>query len=502
MPVFLKQMALRSSAIFIVKLMGALARIPLFRLLGAEGVGLYQMAYSFYGLILTIITAGFPTALFLMTAKDAQRGKNLVVMMLVCLAVIGGGIGYLSYRLAPDIALFMGDQNLTVPIQYIAPALVVVPLLHLVRGYLQGIESYGSIASSEVIEQLVRVCTMLGFATVWAVHGKVWAVSGAVFGAFTGAVCALLFLIIPLRMSLRVINGERLEQTISIGLPVFLYSSVTILATRLVVPVSEFLDALIVPHRLQDGGMSADQAIAVFGEIAGMAVTAVYFPTIMTAAISHTLSAKITEDWKDKKNKIFVRRSHLALQLTWGLGVVSTLFLFFYARDVSMLLFNKEEVGGAIRYLCAIPLLTGLREVTTTILWAQEREQEPVKGLLFGSACSVVLGYLLIAIPGFGYEGTVISILSLELVSVVWNMKQIKKSVNRIFLFMPALWEAFHIVMIGIGCFWVIGAVNELFFYTWPIYVQEIEKMVLFYGGLVSYMGLRFVKRNGLTIFF
>ncbi|WP_231956047.1 polysaccharide biosynthesis protein [Aneurinibacillus soli] len=495
-------MALRTSAIFIVKVMGALVRIPLFRLLGAEGVGLYQMAYSFYGLILTMITAGFPTALFLMTAKDTRRGKNLVMMMLVCLAVIGGGAGYLSYAFAPAIALFMGDQNLTIPIQYIAPALFIVPLLHLVRGYLQGIESYGFIASSEVLEQLVRVCTMLGLATTWAIHGKVWAVSGAVFGAFTGAVCALLFLLIPLRMSLRVVDGERLRQTISMSLPIFLYSSVAILATRLIVPVSEFLDALIIPHRLQDGGMSADQAIAAFGEISGMAVTAVYFPTIITAAISHTLSAKITEDWKNKKNKAFVRRSCLALQLAWGLGMVSTLFLFFYAHDVSVLLFGKEEVEYAIRYLCAIPLLTGLREVTTTILWAQEREREPVKGLLFGSICSVVLAYLLIAIPGFGYEGTVISMLSLECVSVLWNIGQIKKSHNRIFLFMPALWEACHILVIGIGCFWILGTINEMFFNTLPVSFQEIEKMVLFYGGLASYMGLRFVRRNRLTLFF
>jgi stage V sporulation protein B len=63
LPTVIQQLALRSGAIFLVKLIGFLARIPLYRLLGAEGIRLYQMAYSVYGLALTVITGGFPKSL-------------------------------------------------------------------------------------------------------------------------------------------------------------------------------------------------------------------------------------------------------------------------------------------------------------------------------------------------------------------------------------------------------------------------------------------------------
>ncbi|MFT9847673.1 oligosaccharide flippase family protein [Aneurinibacillus sp. REN35] len=500
-PVFFRQLALRTSAIFVVKLMGALIRIPLFRLLGAEGVGLYQMAYSFYGLVLTFIMGGFPTALSLLTAKDARKGKTLTIILLVCLAFVGSCAAYLTYIFAPRIALFMGDQKLTVAIQYIAPALFTVPLLHLIRGYLQGIEYYGYIAGSEVIEQLVRVCTMLGLVTLWMMHGEVWTVGGAVFGAFSGAVCALLFLLFPLRVSFQVSNNERTTQSLFIGFPIFLHSALAILATRLVVPVSEFLDALIIPHRLQDGGMSITQATAVFGEISGMAVTAVYVPTIVTAAISHTLSSKVAEDWKSKKYNAFSRKSRLTIQLTWGWGIVSLLFLFFYAYEISTLLFGNDEVGRGIRYLCAVPLLTGIREVTTTILWSQEREKEPIMGLILGIVCSVILAYFLVAIPGYGYEGAALSILSLECVAAIWNVVQIKKMNNGIFLIFPALWEAICILVTGVLYFFLLSTMKGAFFHTLPIFVQEIGAMALFGGGMAVYIGIRFLKKNRYAIY-
>ncbi|MEI0739404.1 oligosaccharide flippase family protein [Paenibacillus sp. JTLBN-2024] len=69
LPSFLKQTVMRTGIIFLVKAIGLTVRIPLFRLLGSEGAGIYQMVYSIFGFALTLIVGGFPTSLALMTAK-------------------------------------------------------------------------------------------------------------------------------------------------------------------------------------------------------------------------------------------------------------------------------------------------------------------------------------------------------------------------------------------------------------------------------------------------
>ncbi|MCI1694889.1 polysaccharide biosynthesis protein [Aneurinibacillus aneurinilyticus] len=504
--VFFKQLAFRTSAILIVKVIGAFIRIPLFRLLGAEGVGLYQMTYSYYGFLLTFISGGFPTALSFVTAKNQKQGKAFLKMTSVLLMIAGAITGAVSYLFSQDIAIFMGDSQLALPIQYVAPALCIVPLLSLIRGFLQGIEYYGSIAVSEVAEQIVRVSTMLVLTMLWMGYGHGLAVGGAVFGAFTGAASALFFLLCVLRFHVfRQYQAEgNLQAPVLSMLPdalSYMKMSIAILATRLIVPLSEFLDAVIIPHRLQDAGFSASQAISIFGEISGMATTVVYLPTLITAALSHTLAAKIAEDWKRGKQESVFRRIRLAVQLTWMWGIGSGLFLFFYGKTLGMLLFDDPSVGEAIRYFALIPLLTGIREVTTTILWAQDRKKEPMIGLVAGTVCSIVLSYVLVGIPGFGYEGAIISIVSLEVVAMLWNFRIVKKQNKTAFSVFFIVKEGLGMLLIGLCLFQVLHRLVEMYILFLPQYVQAVIEMLVFYTGIALYTIVRFVKVNKMKLF-
>ncbi|KPD10106.1 hypothetical protein AM501_00515 [Aneurinibacillus migulanus] len=505
-PVFLKQLALRTSAILIVKTIGALIRIPLFRLLGAEGVGLYQMTYSYYGFLLTFISGGFPTALSFMTAKNLGQGKAFLKVTTFFFMIAGTVAGVISYLFASDIAVFMGDRQLMLPIQYVAPALCIVPILSLMRGFLQGIEQYGSIAVSEIVEQMVRVGTMLALTLLWIGYGNSLAVGGTVFGAFTGAASALIFLLFIFRFRdfQQYQKGGRLSPPVLTILPdvsSYLKMAMAILATRLIVPLSEFLDAVIIPHRLQDAGLSASQATGIFGEVSGMATTIVYLPTLITAALSHTLAAKIAEDWKEEEYTSVFRRTRLAVQLTWMWGTGSGLFLFFYGKNLGFLLFDNPFVGEAIRYLALIPLLTGIREVTTTILWAQDEKKEPLIGLVAGMVCSVVLSYVLVGIPGFGYEGIIISILSLEAVAMLWNFRIIKKQNNTVFSASSIVNEVIGMLLIGWCLFQMLHCLGEMYMLFLPQYVQEGVKMSLFYMIIVLYAIIRFIKANKIKLF-
>lgn len=58
----------------VVKLMGAAYRIPLSRLIGEEGMGLYQMAYPVYLVFLSVSTAGLPVAISKLVAEGVAKG--------------------------------------------------------------------------------------------------------------------------------------------------------------------------------------------------------------------------------------------------------------------------------------------------------------------------------------------------------------------------------------------------------------------------------------------
>jgi stage V sporulation protein B len=427
-----KQLAFRLNAIVLVKVLGFLGRIPLYRILGAEGVGLYQVTYSFYGLIFTAVTGGFPTALALTTSKNRELGKQIFKGLLIFSLFLGGSLGFFIFFSAPHIAKALGNPNLAFAVRCISPAVCVIPLLFVLRGYLQGLEYYRSIASSELVEQAARIAVLLILTATWSQYGVPVAVGGAVLGAFSGASCALLLLCV-----LFIYNSNRsssvFRERINVpedgltlrikrkDLKIFIGTALAISATRIIVPLSDFLDSLIIPFRLQISGLTYEEAISIFGEITGMAATIVYLPTVFTAVLSYTLSTKVAADWKDQNKERFVHRCQTAMEMTWLWGIGTTMFLFFYSNPLSMILFDHAGASKAIRYLSVIPFFVGNRELTTTLLWCVNLKRVPINGLLLGVMISLCASFFLSAIPGFGYAGAAISIVLLEIAAASWN---------------------------------------------------------------------------------
>lgn len=432
LPPMLKQMALRTSAMLIVKLLGLLLRIPLFRYLGPEGVGLYQIAYSFYGLVLTLLTGGMPMALTLFTAKNAGTGWRIyrdmsLLYIGVCTLLCTG-----FFLFTNEIALRLGNVKLELAIRMFLPALWIVPLLSLLRGYLQGLEVFGGIAVSEIVEQSVRVGTILLLLSIGTSLSLPQALGTAALGASAGAVCALVFLLMMLllrqpRTSANPASGKAEPDR---TLRLFAHTTLALTATRLIIPLSDFLEASIVPMQLQSSGLTSGQALAIFGEMTGMAMTIVYIPTLITFSLTHTLSPKIAADWQERRFHRAFRRIGKAMNLSMLWGISASLFLFTFAEDLARLLFDQPKLATAIRLLSLCPLLAGLREVTTSVLWSVGRKKEPMRGILAGIACSMTMLFVLTGIPGWGYNGIAAGVLLFETIPVLWNLKVLRRDLQ------------------------------------------------------------------------
>jgi stage V sporulation protein B len=454
----IKQLAFRSFILLLIKIIGGIVRIPLFRLLGAEGVGLYQMVYSLYGLLLTFITGGLPTTLTIWAATDQQKGLRMLRSAVIMLTVFGVTVGLLAHALAYQLAELLGDHRLVWSIRLMAPAIALVPLLSLVRGYMQGLECYGLIAVSELIEQLFRVFTMLLLVSVWINHSIGLAVGGAVLGAVIGAWMALIFLIVVMHSTWKNKRSKKLYKVKDPRSNLFSFIwlirvSFAISATRLIMPLSDFIDALIIPHRLQHLGVTNEQATAIYGVFTGMAASIVYLPSLVSSAVTHVYTSKMAADWNKQNYVQFQARSSLILQLVWLWGLGCSLFLYFNHEQLSRVLFGDGMVSKAIMYLCLAPLISGMRELTTTILWAANKRKEPMMGLILGILISSSLGYYLVGQASFSLVGIACELLALECTALLWNIRTLYKMNVSFFLFKPIIKDTLLIMAIAGFCF-------------------------------------------------
>ena len=100
---------------FIAKIVGALYRIPLTNLIGGEGIGLYQLVYPFYCLLLTVSATGIPSSIAKLTAERIERGESprpLFSLAMKMFLVIGGASAVLMVALAPLLSWAQGERGL------------------------------------------------------------------------------------------------------------------------------------------------------------------------------------------------------------------------------------------------------------------------------------------------------------------------------------------------------------------------------------------------------
>ena len=160
---FLRGAMVLTIAGIVVKILGGINRILLSRLLGGEGIGLYQMAYPVYILLLSIVGAGIPIAVSIMVAEQAARGNfsgtrrilHVTLSVMFVVAILCGIGMVVGARVLVDTGL-VSDPRAYLPLAVLAPALSLSILTCCFRGYFQGLQLMTPTAVSQMIDQFVR----------------------------------------------------------------------------------------------------------------------------------------------------------------------------------------------------------------------------------------------------------------------------------------------------------------------------------------------------------
>ena len=207
---FLEGAFIATAAIFFTKFLGIIYVIPFYSIVGTKGGALYGYAYNIYNLFLIISSAGIPLAISKLTSeynalgmdKEKEYMFNVTKKIVLIFSIISFLICFLF---APLIAkLIIGDitggntiQDIAFVIRCVSFAILVVPLLSISRGYLQGHGYILPSSLSQVIEQIVRVIVILGgsYFVLNILHLSLrTAIGVAVFGACAGAIAAYIYL--------------------------------------------------------------------------------------------------------------------------------------------------------------------------------------------------------------------------------------------------------------------------------------------------------------------
>ena len=450
--------ALTFSAI-LVKLVGVIYKVPISYILGDEGMGYFNSAYTLYGFFFLICSSGIPKAITMVVSDRMARGdkknglpigKIILVFFLFSLALSG-----VLLILSKSLAEAIGNKGALLSIRVILPSLIFICVGGVIRGYLNGVLSLVPIAISQVIEAGLKLVLGLGFALAGVKLGfALEAVCAfSVFGITLSTLVTCVFLIIVYKKSKQEKKtGQKaefatkgvLKETLKIAIPITLSSSMLALCS--------VADLALIMHRLLSLGYTEVQSSAAYGNYTTLAVPMLNLVISVVTPISVAILPRLRADAALFDKASFSDNLKSALK---GTAIISAPCFFFftvYSPQLLDILFKSEAAEFGAPLLCVLSpaiLFTSLSTVFNTALEALGRIKLAVASTLIGTAIKLLLGYFLIGNPKINILGapigTAISSAVTLLLSLVFFNKCFGRSGAASVIF-PSLFLSFFSV--------------------------------------------------------
>ncbi len=419
---YLHGAAILTIAVIVVKILGAIYKIPMANIMGTKGFAHFNVAYNLYNVLLTLSTAGLPVALSKLVSEANSQGRPEQIrrtfrVALISFIVFGTAGSAVMFLYPTELAVFMGDAGATQSMLALAPSVLLVCIMSAFRGYTQGLSDMRPTSLSQVIEVAVKVFFGIALMLVLQRQGFGTPIlsAGAISGVAVGSVVACIYMG---AVAVRRMKSERLycaekpekdcaasekdgvifRRLIRIGIPIALGSSVLSVIT--------LINTKLILGQLQNAaGFSYDLATDLFGVYSATLPlfnlpAAIITPLTISIipAIAGFIELKRYGEARDVIESSLRIATIIALPMAVGLSVMSAPIMF--------AVYGLEGQGAAmLTLLGAASFFVCLALMTTAILQAGGRERLPMYTMLMGGLLNIVLIWVLVGNPEINILG-------------------------------------------------------------------------------------------------
>lgn len=438
--------AILAVGVIIMKVLGAIYKIPLGNILGDEGYSMFIGAYSIYNIFFTLATAGLPVALSRLVAEaDAngrvpQEEKTFRVARWVFF-VIGMIFASVLFFFPEWLAgTYLENPDAAMSIKAMAPAILLVCLVSAYRGYCQGNGNMIPTTVDEVLEVLFKVVAGLALSTLFIRTGKGLPMgsAGAILGVSVGSVISLAYMIWYKRKNYASLaaaytagirdendtpdddwtvdpTGKIVRDILVIGIPVAFGASI--------MAILNSVDSKLCMNRLQSAaGFSYMQAKVLYG-IYGKAQTLFNLPaafiTPLTISIVPAIAGAVVKGERENGAKIAEDSMRMSAVLSLPMGVGLAVLSY---PIVNVLYPNSHSAGpGLLSIMGVASFFVCIMLMENAVLQASGKERLPMYSMITGSLVKIAVNWVLVARPEINIYGAPIGTLAGYVVMCVMN---------------------------------------------------------------------------------
>lgn len=455
---FLKQGAILAAAGMITKIIGVVYRIPLANILGDEGNGFYSYAFEVYALALVLSSLSLPTAVSKLVSARMVMGqrRNAFRVFLCSLAfsiVVGTIFALIIFFGADPISVNIMESPLSAyALKVLAPGLLIVSILGVLRGYFQGLGTMVPTAVSQVIEQLVNAAISLAGAAILfqigmkaAVRqkndllGPAYGAAGGTLGTIMGALSALVFLLFALFVYKGVIKRQirtdrtKRQESCKRLLKILAMTLVPVIFSTAIYNINQLLDMTIFTKIMANQGFPEDKYMALLGIYSGKYNVLINVPLAMANGLAASIIPSLTMAVTRNDRRQIHHKINQSVRFTMLIAIPCFVGFAVLSSPIMVLLFNDSRTTPAalLAFGSITLVLYCWSTVSNSILQGLDKVSVPAKNASISLVIHIISLLLMLVVFKWNIYALVGSNIVFALCMCILNMRAIHKVSGR-----------------------------------------------------------------------
>lgn len=486
---FFKNSFLLTASNITTGMLGFIFSIKLSKLLGAEGMGLYNLVMPLYNLFICLMTAGIIAAISRVSAVYSEKkeygnlNKTITTIALfnIIWAVI---IGILVFILAPYIGKYIVHDLRTInAIRVACPAMIFIALSNILKGYFLGTSRIKIPAIIDILEKGMRIITITLLVYTFNTGNLTTLVTLAYISLAIGELQSLTFLFIYYKACKRKSPYREYKPTEGRAQLLFnvLIVSVPLCLNGFIGSIFSTISTLVVPRRLMAAGFSYNESLSMIGRYTGMAITLIAIPLIIVGSINTLLIPDLSQNLSKGRTYEATERITTVMKIALLLGICTTIICNLIPNELGNLFYNRLDLGNYIKIASLSAPIFFLSSTMFGILNGLNKQNTIVKITIIMALVELGTLFVFTGIRCINIYSYSISLLLTSLISLKISFKEITKT---LYIKLPIFdWSIF--ILLGILIFFIFKIIIAQFLAplnTFEIFAFILSSFLIFFS--------------------
>ena len=454
---FLIQGSILAIAGIIARIIGIIYRIPLNNILGDEGLGYYSAAYDVYSIMLLISSMSMPLAVskLISTANSKKHYKDSVRFLigsLIISGILGLVVSTFTFFESGFLARLIGFPPAAYAMKALAPALLIMSILGVFRGFFQGLGNMIPTAFSQVLEQIANaIVSIVAASRLFDIGKKVdeaqsttstayaYGAAGGNLGTLAGSLLALALMIFVFVLYTSVlkkkIKRDRRIEVVSyqeVGKMVII-TIIPVLLSTTIYNFSNLIDSAIYGNIMNFLGVSVQEKSSVWGVYSGKYRMLTTVPIAFASSLSSSIIPSMISSITTGQRQEAVEKIRSAISFTMIIAMPCGVGLTALGSPIIMMLFPGTDMSIAsvlMKFSLFTTLAYSLSTITNSVLQGMDRMKLPVIHASISLGIHVILLPLILIVFKANIYGVIIADILFAVVICILNQRSLKKHIG------------------------------------------------------------------------